>query len=115
MQVRHAERQSGPAGARNHGAVRGSLEAEVEAIDALDGERAPDEQAVPVLRPPRPPAHDFVLPRAGGREQAILLRRVHHLLQAEQVRLERRHVREQERQPLVPPIEDSSQVQCRDE
>ena len=77
--------------------MRGPLAPEVEAIDAFDRERLPDEQAIPKLGASGPPAHDLVPARAGGCEQAILLDRVCHLLQPQEVRLERRHVCEQER------------------
>ena len=74
-----------------------------------------DEDAVAVFGPARPAANHAVLAGTRGAEQPILLRRVDHLLQAHEVRLERGHVGEQERQALVPAVGQVAQVERRDE
>ena len=94
--------------------MRGPVVGEVDAIDVRPGKGLPDEQAVAVLRPACPAADRAVVALTGRPEKAVLLHHVDDLLEAEQVGLERRHVREQERQPLEPAIGEVPDVEGRD-
>src|SRR6185503_11464554 len=68
-----------------------------------------------VLRAPGPAPAGLVATFAGGAEQAVLLDGEDALLQPDQVRLERGHVHEEERQALVPAVRDVADVERRDE
>ena len=106
----------------DHGAVReghrhamgGPVPPEIDALRLRDGQRLADEDAVAVLGPARPAADRPVVTRPGRAEQPVLLERIHALLEAEEVRLERSHVGEEERQALVPAVGQIAQVQRRD-
>ena len=76
-------------------------------------ERCLHQQAVAELRAGGPRPEDGVVPLAGSTDDPVLLHLVHDLLEAEDVRLERRHVGEDERQPLSPPVEEAEDVQRR--
>ena len=77
-------------------------------------ERLPAEHGVAVLGPAGPAAAGLVAALAGGAEEAVLLDREDALLEPDEVRLERRHVGEQERDPLRPAVGDVAQVERRD-
>ena len=82
---------------------------------SVGDERRLDEQAVAVLRPAGPAADRLVAALARRAQQPVLLQRVDDLLEADEVRLERRHVGEQERQPLLPAVGEVEDVERRDE
>ena len=77
-------------------------------------ERLPDEQRVAVLRPAGPAPGRLVAARAGRPDQPVLLEDVDDLLEPEEVGLERGHVGEDQRQPLVPAIGEVADVEGRD-
>ena len=74
-------------------------------------ERLADEQAVAVLGPAGPAADRAVAALAGRADEAVLLHHVDDLLEPEQVRLERGHVGEDERQALVPAVGEVADVE----
>ena len=63
---------------------------------------------------PAQPRRDLVAALAGGAEEPVLLDREDALLEPDEVRLERRHVGEEERDPLRPAVRDVAQVERRD-
>ena len=115
VEVGHGEHQPRAARERHARPVGGPLHAELQALRVGGRERRLDQQAVAVLRPAGPAADRLVPALARRAEQPVLLQRVDDLLEADEVGLERRHVREQERQPLLPAIGEVEDVQGRDE
>ena len=69
---------------------------------------------VAVLRPAGPAAERLVAALARRADEAVLLERVDDLLEAEEVGLERGHVGEEQRQPLVPAVGEVADVERRD-
>src|SRR5207237_8081297 len=69
---------------------------------------------VAVLRPAGPASAGRIVALPGRAEQPILPDREDALLEPDEVRLERRHVGEEERDPLRPAIGDVAQVEGRD-
>ena len=115
VQVRDREDEAGAAGERQAHAMGGSRGPEVKALDIRGAQGLPDQEAVAVFRAPGPAADGLVAALAGGTQQAVLLERVDDLVQPEHVRLEGGHVREQERQALVPAVGQVADVERRDE
>ncbi len=102
------------AGQRDDRPMRGPVQPQLEAVRLGRGEGLSNEQAVAVLRAAGPTAHDAVAALPRRAEQAILLHRIDDLLEPQEVGLEGRHVRQQERQALEPAIGQVADVQGRD-
>ena len=115
VQVRDREDEAGAAREREQHAVGGPRCPQVHPLDVRRAQGLPDQEAVAVLRSPGPSADGLVAPLARGTQQAVLLERIDDLVQPEHVRLQRGHVREQQRQALVPPIGQVADVEGRDE
>ena len=78
---------------------------------ARSPQRLPHQQRVAVLRAPGPAAVRLVPALAGRAEQAVLLQRVHDLLEPDEVGLERGHVREEQGHALVPAVGEVADVE----
>ena len=104
MQVGHHDAQLLAYRKSDGYAKRRSVEAEIQALRVVAGQGFPDQQAVAVFGATRPGPDCPVVSLASCPDEPILLHRVDHLLEAQDVRVERRHVGQQKRQPLRPAI-----------
>ena len=100
--------------ARHDQPERRPVQPEVQPLDVADREALADEHRVAILGPSGPRSVGFVPPLPGRPDEPILLERVDDLLQPEHVRLERRHVGEQQRETLLPAVGEVPDVQRRD-
>ena len=96
--------------------MRRPVQAEVQPLHvrAADASELPDEHRCCRTRAGRPTPGRLVAALPGRADQAILLERVDDLLEPEDVGLERAHVGEQQRQPLVPAVGEVADVERRD-
>ncbi len=113
--MRRREHEAGAAREPHEQPDRRPGPAQVEPLRAVRDERRLDEHAVAVLRAAGPGAVRLVPAFARRPEEPVLLERVDDLLEPDEVRLEGRHVREQQRQALLPAVGEVADVERRDE
>jgi hypothetical protein len=111
MEMRHHDPNANSAWESHDAPERGPAEPQVEPLRRISGQWLPDQQAVAVFRPACPRAQGCVagLPRCA--DQPVLLHRIDHFLEPEDVRLQGGHVGEQERQPLEPAVGQVADIQ----
>ena len=114
MEVRDREGDPAAVRERHLDPMGGPVPPEIDALRLGGGQRLADEDAVAVFRPACPATNRPVVTRPGRAEQPVLLERIHAFLETEQVGLQRRHVREEKRQALVPAVGQVAQVESGD-
>ena len=115
VQVGDDEFQAGAGRERHGNAQRRAVPAQLQAVAHVQPERLASEDGVAVLGPAGPAAAAGVVPVARGAENPVLLHGEDTFLEPDQVRLERGHVGQEERDPLAPAVRDVAEVEGRDE